>query len=314
MKAVNLVVDRAISPVAMGIQAHGDQYKEQALFIAPWQNRSIIGTWYSAHHGPPNHNHISQQQAEKCLNEVNSAFDGLDLQLGEICNVHLGYLPADKAVNSHQDAESSLLRHNHLHHCRELGGLYIQIGTKFTMARASAASTIDTLCAKHGLNAKPSQSKNTRLYGGELENTAVLHARLSHQYGDRLSSDTINSLIEHFGNRTSTLLAGLQDDPSGVDPIPGATPMIRQVIDYCVEHEQVHSLEDLLKRRLNLGSVALPSKTTIDYCSYALASRLGWKDHVHQNQVTDLYASYPNWMYQRKEISDNPIEELTAWT
>jgi len=314
VQAVNVVVDRTIAPVAMGVQTHNDQYKGRALFIAPWQNRSIIGTWYATHHGPPNNSLISQKQVEEYLNGVNSAFDQLDLRLDEICNVHVGYLPADKALDFTQDTESSLLRHNHLHRCNELVGLYVQIGTKFTMARASAASTIDTISAQHGLSIKPSRSQDTNLHGGELESTLTLQAKLSNQYGDKVPNNTMNLLIEHFGSCTTTLLASLEENPSGANAIPGAAPLICQVIDYCVEHEQVHSLEDLLKRRLNLGSIALPPKTTIDYCSHALAARLGWSHQVRQNQINQLYTSYPNWMHQKTDNTATPIEELTTWT
>ncbi|MBC7188224.1 MAG: FAD-dependent oxidoreductase, partial [Calditrichaeota bacterium] len=65
------------------------------LFMAPWRGYTIIGTFHRPYVDNKVHLHVTEQEIEQFLTEVNSAYPGGEISRDDIVFVHKGFLPMD---------------------------------------------------------------------------------------------------------------------------------------------------------------------------------------------------------------------------
>ena len=79
--------------------------------------------------------------------------------------------------------------------------------------------------------------------------------------------------------------------------------MIKAELRYVIDHEMVCTLSDLVLRRTELGSFAIPKDEAISYCVDFLADALGWDQALKVNNVQELRDNYPVWVSARQPDS-----------
>ncbi len=292
LKSVNIIVKKNIFDIAVGTNIKIDGHNSRLYFFAPWRDCTIIGTWYSSVEPYPEKS-FSQDEAVACIDEINAAFNKKLLAIDDICNVHIGFLPADK--NPHNDTvtlDKNLLSNYQLKDWSEQAGMknvYSLRGTKYTLARHDAEQVIDQLAI----------SMNWEVTASRSDHLPIFQAMSAPDQPHPLSTDIIDNLLKNYGTGTELLLDHIRTHPQSAERIPGTRHHIMAEIQHTVFYEQALTLRDLLKRRLAIGDRAPPDLETAQYCATVMQQLLSWSDETMRAQISDLYASYPEFLMKK---------------
>ena len=152
LKAMNLVTTRAAPAAALG----GRGPSGRTLFMVPWKERALFGTWESSSLCAPDDRSVSAADVAAFIAEINHAFPTLVLTPADVSLVHRGVVPA--AVRP--DGRAVLEGHEQVrdHADKGVEGLVSVAGTKYTTARAVAERVTNRLCAKLGKSVVPSRT------------------------------------------------------------------------------------------------------------------------------------------------------------
>src|SRR4051812_43433224 len=90
LKAMNLVTRRDAGDEALGGRSASGRY----LFLVPWRERALFGTWESNTTCDPNDTGVAAADVSAFIAELNQAFPALDLPPADITLVHRGVVPA----------------------------------------------------------------------------------------------------------------------------------------------------------------------------------------------------------------------------
>ncbi len=145
--ALNIVISRPLSRVAVGVQARSgaDQNRlfggNRYLFTVPQGGRSLLGTWYARAEDRAATPEIG---ARSLLDAFNQACPGLDLSPRDVLGCHWGWLPLEEPKNRAGVAgladRPRIIDQRRRGHARHL--LSVE-GVKYTTARSVAAGVVD---------------------------------------------------------------------------------------------------------------------------------------------------------------------------
>ncbi|MCK5667414.1 MAG: hypothetical protein KAI17_28195, partial [Thiotrichaceae bacterium] len=251
-----------------------------------------IGTWYSNVEPYPE-NSFSYDEATVCIDEINAIFSQKLLDADDICNVHIGFLPAKN--NRHNDSsalDQDLLSSYQLKDWSDQPGMhsvYSLRGTKYTLARYDAKQVIDRLAKTMKWKVAASQSDHLPIYQATPAPVQVYS----------LSDEIVNHLLTNYGADIEQLFSYIKKNPQSVELIPGTKYHIMAEIYYVVFYEQALTLCDLLKRRLDTGDCAPPDLKTAQYCAKIMQRLLSWTDETTHAQISELYTSYPEFLMRK---------------
>jgi glycerol-3-phosphate dehydrogenase len=130
LKAMNLVTRRDAGDEALGGRSSAGRY----LFLVPWRERALFGTWESDTPCDPDDTSVAERDVAAFIGELNQAFPALDLTLNDITLVHRGVVPAKlkggrAVLEGHEQVRD--------HASQGVEGLVSVAGTKFTSPSAS---------------------------------------------------------------------------------------------------------------------------------------------------------------------------------
>ncbi len=293
LKSVNIIVKKNIFNNAVGASVKAKKDGSSRLyFFSPWRDCTIVGTWYSSAEDYPE-NGFSYDEAKRCIDEINVGFDRSLLSVNDICNVHIGFLPAKSDRNSDSfTLDKSLLSSYQFKSWSDrpsMHNVYSFRGTKYTLARHDSKQVIDRLSKLMKWDVFKSRSDQLPIYQMMPVPDNVY----------RLSDVVVDHLLINYGVGMEQLFGYIKKYPQLVEIIPGTKYHIMAEIYYVVIHEQALTLSDLLKRRLDIGDCSPPDLKTAQYCATVMQKLLSWTDEVMFSQISELYTSYPNFLLRK---------------
>ena len=147
--AVNLVLNRKLCDYAVGITVKTQKQGNRALFLSPWRNSTLLGTWYFENPEP------TSSQLNTCLTEINQLFPEAPLKASDISHIHVGHLPVDAAKMTEQGAEHALIKQSQIidwekatdlsKASQDYQGLFSLKGTKYTLGYVAAKQMVQQL-------------------------------------------------------------------------------------------------------------------------------------------------------------------------
>lgn len=169
---VNLVLNRRLADVAVGVRAHSRRQEDPVggghrfLFSAPLGKVTLLGTWYTADATHPGAGRDRGLRA--LLREFNDACPGLDLSEGEVLRCHWGWLPL-KDGKERGRPEALAERPRIADYGRALGlrNLLSMEGVKYTTARLVAERALNRIFALLGRTSPRCRTAELRLHGTE---------------------------------------------------------------------------------------------------------------------------------------------------
>jgi glycerol-3-phosphate dehydrogenase len=309
-KAINLVTRTLFPGLAAGIRGEngyleGKPLAERSqayLFVAPWRDRSIIGTGYTFYDKPVDEFTVDEQDIGFLLGEVNRVYPAGKLQRDEITFVHSGMLPvADKPGNN---AAAMLKKHYTIVDHRRDGfpGLFSVEGVKYTTARDVAVRVVDQAFAGWGHRPPPSASAVTRLVGGEIERFGDFLQRALDEQPCGLEPQSIRSLVYNYGSAYQQVLGYLARTGGDGGGLPGGElpdgelpldlALLRAEVLYSVANEMAYKLGDVVFRRTELGSAGDPGGRQLEFSARVMGQALGWSPERVRREIEAVWQVY----------------------
>lgn len=301
-KALNLVTHGIKRDCAIGLPGkthqpgvNGDEDEQtQMLFFVPWRGQTIIGTKHFIDSKPVTDTDLPTNQVTEFIEEINQAFPSMNLKLDDVRHVHWGFLP----LVDHSDTRAGvkLLRDSQVHdHQREdgLGGLISVVGVKFTTARATARQTVDLIVRKLRVKAAPSCTDVVPIYGGNIHNFVDYMFRVQSELKTVLDADVVKHLLYTYGSEYQQVLDYLEEEPALRKRVVDGSPVIEAEIVHAVREEMALNLNDVVRRRTELGATGLPRMAGLQKCAEIMGRELDWGLEEIDDEINKVISSFP---------------------
>jgi glycerol-3-phosphate dehydrogenase len=293
--ALNLTVDRIWPDIAAGLPSQPAKGKpSRILFIVPWRNKSLIGTWHIPWTGSPNEFHITAAVVQAFLDEINNAHPVLRLTLKEVQHVTWGFLPV--SYENAGENEVKLIRDGMvIDHQKEasIEGLISILGVKYTTARAVAEQAINLAVKKLGKDPPPCGTAMTPLWGGRINSFESFLSRSLAQAPTWLDQEISKHLVYSYGSNYSRLLRYITEQPELAQRIDPDLPVTAAEVIHAVREEMAITLPDVVQRRTELGAMGRPAPGSLQRCAEIMANELGWSFERQQNEIDAVIQAFP---------------------
>ena len=275
-KGVHLVLPKVLDKEALLLTAQSDG---RVFFIIPWYGLTLLGTTDTNYEGDVNHVIAEQQDIDYLLSEANLAlttqWTEKDIQ-GQFAGLRV-------LQHSSKNSPSSVTRDWELK--SEKNGLFYSIGGKLTSSREDAAQIVDTVCRHLGKN-KTCISGNTSLPWMPKQNFIEWSISMTERALDLgIDSESTLWLLRRHGKRVEQIFDSIKNDKNLANRITETVPLIVADLLFCLEHEMVFHLEDLLRRRLPLLILYRMTKAELKQYAGICGKTLKWNQKRIDKEV-----------------------------
>ena len=299
--AINLVIRKLPLNCAIGFPAQGDWAGNSAgntrrrptLFVTPWQNFSIVGTWHDQFDGKPQDFRITEEKIQLFIDEVNASYPVTNLTRDDVYHIHSGFLPIDD--NHSQNEEIKLLRKSQVHdHARSDGieNLISIVGVKYTAARQVAQKAVDLVLHKLSRPFVNSRTATVPVYGGEIDRFGEFLAQTIAQHHNEISEESIIHLVHSYGSNYPSILNYAAKVPNTMETITANSPVLKAEIIHALREEMAQTLADVACRRTPLGAAGHPDQNTLQACVSLIAAEKGWDRNRCDEEIAAVGSFY----------------------
>ncbi len=263
------------------------------LFVVPWRNYSLVGTWHKIVAATPDAIGIDRDEVAEFIEEVHAAYPDLDLSTGEVKMCNWGLVPfgeEQKCAENLSYGKRSIL----IDHARNSGpeNMISLVGIRYTMGRGDARWAMESVARKLGDDRKAPASDQIPLYGADFSSFASLCQEISTQLPDGLAGEVALALAHNHGSNASALISTNNCD---VVTSIGDSHVLAAEVKNAIENEMATSLSDIVFRRTDLASGGSPGSSTLKECADLTAKWLGLSDSEIQRQLAAVEARIPGW-------------------
>ncbi len=275
-KGVHLVLPKILKNEALLLTAQSDG---RVFFIIPWYGQTLLGTTDTNYKGDINQLLVETKEIEYLLKEANLALNTRwtekDIQ-GQFAGLRV-------LQQSTQSSPSRISRDWEVK--SEKGGLYYSIGGKLTSSREDAAQLVDEVCQYLG-NDTRCQSAKTALPWMPAQHFKDWLAEMT-QLAQDLGVDKESTLwlLRRHGKHAQEILQHIEQVPLLAKRITATVPLIMADFNYCLEHEMVYHLEDLLRRRVPLLILYRMTKIELQQFASLCAKTFNWNQQRIDQEV-----------------------------
>jgi len=293
--AMNLVVRKKLfQKYAVGISSKRQFKDDDALinkgsrlfFVTPWKNWSLIGTTHVHHEGSIDDFNVTEADIQIFLDEMNAAYPPANLKREDVLYHYAGLLPMESENPKTGDVKL-LKSFQIIDHATENGleGLLSIISVKYTTARDVAEKTIDQACRKLQKELK-SASRSTVLFGGQISHLEEYLYKEATRSKAGLSEATIAHLVQNYGSEYQRVVRYLEERKMMREPVSQESSVLKAEIIHAVREEMAMRLQDVIRRRTDLGNGAYPGDRITKNVGKVMQKELGW-DKVQLEQEID---------------------------
>jgi len=285
LKAMNLVTRRDAGDEALGGRSVAGRY----LFLVPWRERALFGTWESSETCDPDDTSVSERDVAAFITQLNQAFPALDLTLADVTLVHRGVVPARV-----KGGRVSLEGHEQVrdHEAHGIGGLVSVAGAKYTTARATAERITDLLVRKLQRPAARCRTASTALPGGSIRDVGLAIADARREHDEGLPADTIPHLIAAYGSRYRDIIELAADRPDWRTRVAHDSPVIGAELILAARKEMAPTLADIVIRRTPIGALGYPGDEALARAAAIVGAELRWSDERRREEIAAIRNFY----------------------
>jgi glycerol-3-phosphate dehydrogenase len=282
LKAMNLVTRRDAGEEALGGVAKSGRH----LFLVPWRDRALFGTWESRETCTPDDHGVNERDVAAFIVDLNQAFPSLDLKLADVTHVHHGAVPAV----AHADGRASLRRHELVR--ADIDGLITVAGAKYTTARAVAERVTDTVLRMLQRPAVPCRTATAALPGGSVRDVSLTIAEARREHDEGLPADTIPHLVAAYGSRYRDVLELAGNRAELRTRIAPDSPVVGAELLWAARHEMAVTLADAVIRRTPLGALGYPGDAALNRAADIVGAELRWSDVRRREEAAAVRGFY----------------------
>jgi glycerol-3-phosphate dehydrogenase len=280
-KGIHIVVPRDRISAVTGIILRTEV---SVLFVIPWGDYWIIGTTDDDWAYDKAHPAASRLDIDYLLRNVNRVL-AVPLTRADISGVYAGLRP----LLSGEDEQTSQLSREHAI-SQSPRGMVSVAGGKYTTYRVMARDAVDAAVEDIGRHVPPCVTEHIPMLGAD-----GYHA-LANQV-ESLAEDLelprwrVDHLLNRYGALLDDVLAPAAEDPSLLEPVPGAGLYLMAEVRYAATHEAALHLDDVLTRRTRISiETTHRGVESARPVAALLASVLGWDDDTRDQEVASYIA------------------------
>ena len=263
------------------------------VFIVPWRDYSLIGTWHKVVKPSPDEIGIGAEEVEDFIDEIQSAYPALGLTRDDVTMCNWGLVPFGESqsdtTNLSYGKRSIIADHGRLNGPRNLVSL---VGIRVTMGRGDAALAMKAIAEKLGDDQKPPPTDTTPVFGGDVPDVSVLRNRIEQVLPAGMDRKIAESLSRNYGSNAEALVSGA--DPDQLKPL-GDSHVLEAEITHAVRSEMAMTLSDIVFRRTDLATGGLPDEVALARCADLGAGLLGLTPEQRENQLNEIRQRAPGW-------------------
>ncbi|MBT8439226.1 MAG: hypothetical protein KJO91_05825, partial [Gammaproteobacteria bacterium] len=265
------------------------------LFLVPWRDYTLVGVWHIVWKKHPEDVTVERSEIESFIDEISWAYPGLDIDSDDVEIWNAGLVPFGENEEGEEDLSYGK-RSNLIDHKKEDGidGLVTLIGIRYTTARGDAATALDLICSKLGVNVSRPATESVPVAGGDIDNFENLVDTLRQKAGPGLADDSIRALAHNYGTDASEVLELVGQDES-MGKTVGDSRVLRAEIVHAINKEMAWTLSDVVFRRTDLATGGFPGDSAIRASAEVMAGVLGWDEQEIQSQIKTVTQRFPAW-------------------
>ena len=304
-KTVNLITTRVLThghavsvalPRRQGLR--GQDTGDRRLYLTPWRGRTIIGSAHIVFRDDPDACQVTAEDIEGLLADVNTAYPGAALTREEISFVHLGLIPFEDRDGSGNPAQLSRCYQIRDHQDDGLEGLISVEGVKYTTARDVAQKVVDRVMRQLGFRPVPSRSAATPVAGGHIASFERYLAAVLRERPHGLDEDIVRQLVYAYGSDYAQVLKVAANQADWLQRVSSASPVIKAQVAYAVREELAQTLQDVVLRRTELGTLGSPGREALEVCADVMAQEMGWSRQRIERELEETEQAFARILAQ----------------
>jgi glycerol-3-phosphate dehydrogenase len=270
VRGVNLVLTERLSDWAIGLAHRSHQVRGHAasrlLFFTPWRNVTLVGTWYFADR-PELGDKVSRDELDECVDDVAAVWPQFAAAASRPEAIHVGRLPVTAGGRSvRQLLERPRIELNARQQITRVTGV------KYTTARLVAGETVSRLA---GHVAPSGAAAALVLHGAEFHDLKEFYVSQQQRYADMLPAPVLRRLVYEYGSEMDQVMERCRVEQN-FDTIVDADDVLQVEVAHAVEDEMAVHLDDVLLRRLGIGTARRAPAATINHCTQLMAHLMNW--------------------------------------
>jgi glycerol-3-phosphate dehydrogenase len=277
VRAMNLLLDRPVRDIALAAPSA----KGRMLTAVPWGGGTLVGTYQ-----PDGFVADGEQDnaalgpiVDAFLEEIRTAFPGLDAKRDAVRFVHHGLVPGQNGPKgSDLLPEPKVLSHS------ELSGLVSLVGTKYTTARLAAERAVDAVVKHAGAATRSCRTATMLLPHADVADGDGLLQETSRALGVRLDRDIQAHLAAWYGTEGPAVLRCAHAE-SALERLTPDRPVMAGEVLYAIREGAAQRLEDVVFRRTPLASAGDPGAGAIDHAAAIMSRECGWSAERQSDEI-----------------------------
>ncbi len=267
------------------------------LFFVPWRGVTMVGTDYLSREEPHAFDEGPPRGAiESFLAEVSSIAPRARLSVDDVALAHWGILPTE-AAGSNLPRKAPIVVSGR--DGAGAAGLVVVIGEKLTSAPVLSQHVVRLAMAEIGGRAGRHRDESAQAESASSRPLSSVAANLTGAPAQRLAA--------RYGDRWPEVARHADGQPQLLRPIHPDVPVLGVEILHAIRAEMALGLDDLLLRRLDIGSTGHPGSEVVRRCVEIAAPEWGWGVEARQHAIGDL----EEW-YRRRRPAGSPSEGAAA--
>jgi glycerol-3-phosphate dehydrogenase len=256
------------------------------LFVAPWRGQTLVGVWHGIFKKTPDEVATNEEELAGYISEVNAAQPSFNLSLDDISMILTGLTlygeEAQQGEGKMSFGKRSMLIDNAVEH--DIQNLVSLIGVRATTARGMAEKAIDLILSKIGHRKLPSVSSSTPIFGGNFKSIKQLLSEVKAAWSNSNAEETCYALARNYGGEYQRVLDYGKADESLLKSI-GLSSVIGAEIVHAAREEMAMTLNDVIFRRTDLGTLGGINRKQIATCGQLMAQELGWDEKQLSEEI-----------------------------
>ncbi|MCB0748376.1 MAG: FAD-dependent oxidoreductase, partial [Ignavibacteriae bacterium] len=299
-KGIHLVTESITNNNAIALATKHKQAKSllsrggRHFFIAPWKNKSLIGTTNVNFNGNPDNAMVTRKDIEEFLEEIKDSYKpASNITLKDIDYFYGGLYIDDSNIKINQGYQGH--RNDQIFDHKldtNLDGLISVIGVKYTTSPQLAEKVIDKISSRLGKGNNKFDFENHSLHGGDIPNYNHYVNEAISKYCNLVDAEIIKNLILLYGSKyEDALKLGLKNKLL-LEKIDEDLPYIKAQIIYSIKNEMAVKLTDIFLRRIGLGTLKKPGDKEILSIVELMAKELNWDNNKIESEISELKSVY----------------------
>jgi glycerol-3-phosphate dehydrogenase len=250
----------------------------RTVFVLPWLGRTLVGTTDNDYEGSVEHVPPADEDVAYLLEAVNRFF-GTELGPGDLSGAYAGVRPLISTGDPKKSVDIS--RKAELYETSS--GLVTITGGKLTTWRRMAKLAVDRIVEREGRDA-PCRTQEIQL-GMPVEADALPEV-------PGVDEDSRVHLASRYGHAANLVMRLAEADPALAERISPELPDIAAEAAFAADHEQAHTVADVLLRRTRLGlldarSLCEEGAGGPPTVARAMAGQLDWDEARVERELAD---------------------------